>query len=402
MPEPEGFGIDGLEGCLVDEVLGLGSRRGHRCRREGVVRLADERRRLPKGEAQLRGVARDEGVTRKRDVARVVRCGVAVRARAVAGPCRRRDLALGIQRRVVGRRVAQVGLQRVVRAPVIGHPVERVLQVLRHARAESDDEDLVARVGQLLGPEDGEAPALVHVGPGFAARAGAGIGVGAVGEQDHELLPAVLRRVGGLVGVEIGLHFLQGIAERCAPAGRLHGKGCAITVVPGRAGEGARAATHIGVAVHLVVVCTDGPLDHLISGQGVECRVLGASESHVAEADIEACLVEAVNFFVGVVVEEAENGPLGDGDAPAVHAARSVGTGTGRVGPVVADARVAWRVPAHAPREIDDEHGIGCDVCEYRRLVGPGGRRGEQDRESQNEKKKIPLCPHGAHLLVVS
>jgi len=102
----------------------------------------------------------------------------------------------------------------IVRPAVVGHPVQRVLQVCGHGGSEADDEDPVARVGQCLGAGDGFPPVLVPVGVTLLAVTAARVRVRSVGHEDDEFLTAGRCAVRRLVCVQIGPRFAQRGCQR--------------------------------------------------------------------------------------------------------------------------------------------------------------------------------------------
>ncbi len=347
MAEPERIIGNRLEGSLVDEVLvdrpvRLDGRLG-----KGIGGLADDVDRRLHGRDQLVRAARDEGVARQVRVTGIVRTGLEVGSCIARGPrigfgvvvtgrrrgapvrCAARDagriagvlghvaadrgIHLGARLRddfaaghdAVARNASAVGRVGVVRPPVIGHPVEGVPEIGGHGRAEADDEDLVARVVQRLGPGDDRPAVSVPVGIAFRTVAVAGKRVRAVGDQDHELRAAFLGVVRGLVGVQVELRLVQGRGDGRSPPDRfaLHGR------------------------VDRAVVRVD-PLDQGVAASGVAppCIVgLAVVEPHVPEPDAQAGFVRAVDRVVVVVVEDVGDGTLGDRDAAAVLRAASGG-----------------------------------------------------------------------------
>src|SRR5664280_1350981 len=71
---------------------------------------------------------------------------------------------------------SRIDLVRVVRPAVIGHPVERIFQIVGHGGAEPDDKDLITCISEVLGSGDSIPPVFVSPTGTFRSVTAAGIG----------------------------------------------------------------------------------------------------------------------------------------------------------------------------------------------------------------------------------
>ena len=195
------------------------------------------------------------------------------------------------------------------------------------------------------------------------------MGVAAVGDEDDELLPAVLRGVGGLVCVEVGSRVPQGAVhggvgigflavKAHGQAGRGHG-GARRILLGLRAGR----AVAVGVAVLVGIGRADAPADARHLGHEVQSQVV----RDVPHPDVEARLVARVDLAVAVVVEQVEDGPLGDDVAPAVGHAHPVDDRAVFVSVRLINAR---RVSLHAAGQIEHDQHVRRRGVEQGRFIG--------------------------------
>jgi len=126
--------------------------------------------------------------------------------------------------------------------------------------------------------------------------------------------------------------------------------------------------------------------------------------------DVETGLVAAVDHPVPVAVEDGEDGPLCDEVAGAVR--RKAGPGAvvkGFAGArTVAEAPqgllcavgLALRVPAHAARQIEDDHGIGRNGGKERLVAGLIGECGADGNQAAQDggKRGADESAHGGNL----
>ncbi len=216
--EPHRVARHRLERAFVDEIFIQGPAGLDRRLREGVGRLADDvDGRLELGR-ELIAVGGEKGIPGEGCVAGIVGGGETVRAGAVAGPGRRGVAAGGHRSGIVSGGAAAVLDQWIVGSAEIGHPVEGLLHVVGHGRAETDHKEPVSGplgmggvpgIEQRLGPGHGLPAPLVHVGLGLGAVAAAPVGIHPVRDQDDELLAAGGGRIGSPVDVEIEFRLVE-------------------------------------------------------------------------------------------------------------------------------------------------------------------------------------------------